>query len=434
MLTMFELENPQLIFDIKNNDSSLLPKSIKESVDQWFSAENLIITGNDIVNFFENDDKIAIEYKKTTQTLRIKYLIKEGEINSPYFDDAVIIINAYEDKTIKLEIVFKSKTPRKEINIIKLKEKNSDEEFIKNVFSEKDIVIDTTELNHDKIKEALKSIKENNNAFNVVFNIDEMMSCKAMLNNTSPVSYHPIKNSAEKELWYFSFYTYHGIYYEELDMTFKGAVFKRKDKGLDWVLTRVDFYPGKVDLEPEFDVFRYEVLFNKATIINNPDFSVTTKNNEKIIISYEIEKIFKVNFSNITFPEWFCLYGVKRRIKDLNDESEGCFFSGETITNDLFIQLFFNYLMTCYSHKEFLIKDLFNNYLQGEIDLENLTSLLDINLGFFEDNVDEIYSNINYIISMHNEIKSFIQKSKSSDNPFKYFFDLKKSLEVENVD
>ncbi len=403
MLTMVVYKNPMDFLEVDNIEKS---KEIKEIIMDYIVSEK---TENDLSTAVYKLGWLAdvsFEYMNQTRNLKVKWSIKNKNLEFKYFQESVFIVDVHKDGRVKFSTIFKTDTEEQTFKFIKLKESNTQKEFLKKVCSNKDFEdIKSTEIDFNKLERALHEMKSVGNAESISFSVDEIIPCDKLDKKGVGISYYPGKNLNSEHNWTFGFYLNEGAYIKSFNIMFKGAVFEKDEKTDGWILRRVDFHPLEKDLPIGISSFSYGSCSNGTKILQGPSLSIIVDENSSVVFRYGVKDVFDTELLEVNFSNSLCLFGLKESIylRSENDFSMQETIKGDKISDDLKVQLFYNYLCSVFDEKV-VIKELFLKLLNKEISEEDFLFLLEVNIGISNEEVVEVSAKINEIKKLLNLI------------------------------
>lgn len=422
MLTMINFENPMDFVKVENIENC---KKIKEIIQDYIKSDKAEKDLSDAVSKLGWINGVDFDYMNQTRNLKVKWNVKNKDSRFKFFSESVIIVDMHKEDRIKFSIVFKTDAEEQTFKFIKLKESNNQQEFLRKVYSNEDFeTIKATGLNVSKLEQALCQMESVGNAKNIAFSIDEIIPCDKLDKKGVGISYYPGKVSKENNEWTFGFYLNEGFYLEKFNIMFKGGVFERGERSRDWFLKRVDFHPVDKDLPIGISSFTYESLSNGAKMTQGPSMSIIIGENSSVVFRYRIKNVFDVELVEMNYSKSLCLFGFKESmyLRGKNNFSIKEAIKGETISEDLKVQLFYNYLCSVYN-EETIIKELFLQMLNGEVSEKDFLFLLEVNIGISHKDMADVAAKINEI----NKLLSLIPDD--GDLSFVEFLKIKEDFE-----
>ena len=422
MLTMVIYKDPMDFLEVDNIEKS---EEIKAIIMDYIASEK---TENDLsiaVSKLGWIDGVGFEYMKKTRNLKVKLNIKNKNSKFKYFQESVFIVDIHKDGKIKFSTIFRTGTEEQTFKFIKLKESNTQKEFLKKVYSNKGFEdIKYTKIDFNKLERALCEMKSVGNAECIGFSIDEIIPCDKLDKKGVGISYYPGKKLDSEYNWTFSFYLNEGVYLKNFNIMLKGGVFEKDKDADDWILRRVDFHPMEKDLPIGISSFSYGSCSNGTKTLQGPSLSIIVGETSSVVFRYAVKDVFDTELVEMNFSESLCLLGLKKSVY-LRGESNFSMqetIQGDKISDNLRVQLFYNYLCSVFDEKV-VIKELFLQLLNKEISEKDFLFLIEVNTGISNEEIVEVSVKINEVQKLLNLIPD------NGDLAFSEMLKIKESFE-----
>ena len=238
------------------------------------------------------------------------------------------------------------------------------------------------------------------------------------------ISYYPGKKLDSEYNWTFSFYLNEGVYLKNFNIMLKGGVFEKDKDADDWILRRVDFHPMEKDLPIGISSFSYGSCSNGTKTLQGPSLSIIVGETSSVVFRYAVKDVFDTELVEMNFSESLCLLGLKKSVY-LRGESNFSMqetIQGDKISDNLRVQLFYNYLCSVFDEKV-VIKELFLQLLNKEISEKDFLFLIEVNTGISNEEIVEVSVKINEVQKLLNLIPD------NGDLAFSEMLKIKESFE-----